>query len=252
MKIYGVCNASPDSLNTDSIVLDAPSAVMRAKALLADGADMIDLGGQGSTHIATEVDEETEWSRLADLIPAIRELSCDLSVDTWRPSVMRRALEAGATVMNAADGLQAPGMLEVAADYACPIVLPFLNGPDPLRLEHVHGDAVDVMVEWFDQMLRTCARYGVRDRVILDPGTGFAPLGWEWSSRYHFQKHVYSNLDRLRSFGLPIYIALPWRETDQHEELLRIVLRSNVDYGRAHYPAHIRDVEREVKATSPQ
>jgi dihydropteroate synthase len=247
MKIYGVCNASPDSLNPDSIVSDVDSALRRAKQLLVDGADMIDLGGQGSTHIATEVDEDIEWARLADLIPAIRTLNVDLSVDTWRPSVMRRSLEAGATVMNAADGLQAPGMLEVAADYTCPIVLPFMNGPDPLRLEHVHGDAVEVMVEWFDKMLRVCDRYGVRKRIILDPGTGFAPLGWEWSSRYHFQKHVYSNLDRLRAFDLPVYIALPWRETEQHEELLRIVLRSNVDYGRAHYPAHIREVEGEVE-----
>jgi dihydropteroate synthase len=230
VKIYGVCNASPDSLNTDSIVSNPASAVARARLLLGDGADMIDLGGQGSTHVATEVDEETEWARLESIIPAIRQLGVELSVDTWRPSVMRRALESGATVMNAADGLQADGMLEVAADYSCPIVLPFMNGPDPLRLEHVHGDAIEVMVEWFDRMLRVCDRYGVRQRVILDPGTGFAPLGWEWSSRYHFQKHVYSNLDRLRSFGLPIYIALPWRETEQHEELLRIVLRSNVKY----------------------
>ena len=74
MKIYGVCNASPDSLNADSIVSDVDSALTRAKQLLADGADMIDLGGQGSTHIATEVDEEVEWARLADLIPAIRTL----------------------------------------------------------------------------------------------------------------------------------------------------------------------------------
>ena len=252
MEIYGVCNASPDSLNTDSIVTDVPSVLHRATQLLADGANKIDLGGQGSTHLATEVDPEIEWSRLSELIPALRALKVDVSVDTWRPSVMRRALEAGANVMNAADALQAPGMMEVAADYSCPIVLPFMNGPDPLRLEHVNGDAVEVMVAWFDMMLRRSDRFGLRSRIIIDPGTGFAPLGWQWESRYHFQKHVYSNLDQLRVFGLPIYIALPWRETEQHEELLRIVLRSNVDYGRAHYPAHIREVEREIELERAQ
>ena len=74
MKIFGVCNASPDSFNEDSIVIGAESAVKRATQLLADGAEAIDLGGQGSTFMATQVDVETEWARLADLIPAIRAM----------------------------------------------------------------------------------------------------------------------------------------------------------------------------------
>ena len=217
MKIYGVCNASPDSLNTDSIVGDVTSALARAHQLLADGADAIDLGGQGSTHLATQVAVEEEWARLSDLIPALAALGVPLSVDTWSPEIMRRSLDAGATVMNAADAMQKPGMWELAAERRVPVVLPFMLGPDPLHLEHVHGDAVDVMIGWFEDKLRTADRFGVRDLMILDPGTGFAPLGWEWATRYHYQKHIYSNLDRLRAFDLPIYVALPWRVTDQHE-----------------------------------
>ena len=246
MQIYGVCNASPDSLNTDSIVTTPAQALTRAQQMLRDGADAIDLGGQGSTHIATQVELEDEWARLRELIPALVRLEVPLSVDTWSPAIMRRALDAGATVMNAADAMQKPGMWELAAERRVPVVLPFMLGRDPLHLEHVHGDAVEVMIDWFDDKLRTAERYGVRDNMILDPGTGFAPLGWEWESRYHYQKHIYTNLDRLRSFGLPIYIALPWRQTNQHEELLEIVARQNVDYGRAHYPAHIREVEAAV------
>ena len=256
MKIFGVCNASPDSFNTDSIVIGAESAVTRATQLLADGADAIDLGGQGSTFMATQVDLETEWSRLAELIPAIRgirpENPVDLSVDTWNTEIMRRALDAGANVMNAADALQQQAMWELAAQREVPVVLPFMLGVDPLHLEHVHGDAVEVMCKWFDAKLDEAKRWGIRENIILDPGTGFAPLGWEWESRYHYQKHIYSNLDRLRAYDLPIYIAMPWRRTAQHDELLEIVLRANVDYGRVHYPAHVRSVETAINAQSLQ
>jgi dihydropteroate synthase len=256
MKIFGVCNASPDSFNEDSIVIGAESAVARATQLLADGADAIDLGGQGSTFMATQVDVETEWARLADLIPAIRAMRpgnpVDLSVDTWNTEIMRRALDAGANVMNAADALQQREMWELAAERQVPVVLPFMLGVDPLHLQHVHGDAVEVICEWFEAKLAEATKWGIRDNIILDPGTGFAPLGWEWESRYHYQKHIYSNLDRLRAYDLPIYIAMPWRRTDQHDELLEIVLRSNVDYGRVHYPAHVRSVEAAIKAgTAP-
>ena len=216
--------------------------------LLATGAQAIDLGGQGSTSIATQASLDEEWRRLRDIIPALAELGVPLSVDTWSPEIMRRSLDAGATVMNAADAMQNVAMWELAAEREVPVVLPFMLGVDPLHLEHVHGDAVEVMLEWFEAKLTVADTYGVRSQMILDPGTGFAPLGWEWASRYHYQKHVYSNLDRLRSFDLPMYIALPWRVTDQHEELLEIVLRQDVTFGRAHYPAHVREVEATITA----
>lgn len=247
MDIFGVCNASPDSLNTDSIVSDVDSAVARARQLLADGANAIDVGGQGSTFMAEQVTAEVEWGRLAPLVGPLAALQVPVSVDTWNPEVMRRALDAGATVMNAADAMRTSAMWDLAAERHVPVVLPFMLGDDPLHLEHVKGDAVETMIEWFEAKLAIASRYGIRHLMILDPGTGFAPLGWEWTDRYHYQKHIYSNLDRLRAFDLPVYIALPWRVTDQHEELLGIVLRHDVQYGRAHYPSHIRAVEADIR-----
>lgn len=249
MQLYGVINASPDSLNSDSIATDAESAIARATALLAGGCDALDIGGQGSTDIASIVDPEVEWERLAPVVAAAATFNVPVSVDTWKPSVARLALQNGATVLNAADGLQAEGMLEVAADMECDVVLPYLNGPDPRHLSHVEGDPVAHMIEWFTAALANTDRFGIRQKMILDPGTGFAPLAWEWSSRYHYQKHVYSSLDRLRVFGLPLYIALPWKETVQHDELLEIVLRQDVEYGRCHYPEKIRRVEATVRAS---
>jgi dihydropteroate synthase len=244
MFLYGVVNASPDSLNEDSIAITTEDAVGRARALLADGADGIDLGGQGSTDVATVVPWTVEWGRLRTLVPAIAELGVPLSVDTWRPEVARLALEHGANVINAADGMQSAEMWQVAADFDVPIVVPFLSGPNPREMAHVEADPVAVLLEFFEARLADADRYGVRDRCVLDPGTGFAPSNWPWEERYVYQKRVYSNLAELRRFGLPLYIALPWKETAQHDELLEIVIGQQPEFGRAHYPAKVRRFER--------
>jgi dihydropteroate synthase len=244
--LYGVVNASPDSLNEDSIVRNAEEAVARARQLLREGADAIDIGGQGSTDAATVVPWQAEWERLAEVIPAVAALGIDVSVDTWRPEVAHRALEAGATVINAADGMQTQAMWEVAAEHRVPIVVPFLSGPNPREMALVGHDPIAVMLEFFDVRLAEADRYGVRDLCIVDPGTGFAPPNWPWEQRYEYQKVVYNNLGELRRYGLPVYIALPWKETAQHDELLEIVLRQRPEYGRAHYPAKVRAMERAI------
>jgi dihydropteroate synthase len=102
------------------------------------------------------------------------------------------------------------------------------------------------MTEFFTARLATADRYGIRDLCILDPGTGFAPPDWPWESRYEYQKVVYGSLGALRHFGLPLYIALPWRTTPQHEELLELALGQGPEYGRAHRPQHVREVEQRI------
>ena len=246
MQIYGVVNASPDSLNTDSIVVGPDEAIARARLLLSQGANAIDLGGQGSTDNATVVPWQAEWERLERVVPALAALGVDLSVDTWRPEVARRALEAGATVINAADGMQTDAMWEVAADFGCPIVVPFLSGPNPREMEHVRTDPIDALVEFFEARLADADRFGLRSNCIIDPGTGFAPSNWPWEERYLYQKRVYSNLGELRRWGLPLYIALPWKDTPQHWELMEIVLHQRPEFGRAHYPDKVREVERRL------
>lgn len=247
--LYGVVNASPDSRHTESIVHDAASATARGQRLLADGADALDVGGQGSTDLAEVVDWTVEWERLAEVVPALAALGIEVSVDTWRPEVARRALDAGATVLNAADGMQSHLMWEVAADFDVPVVVPFLSGPNPRAMEIVRTDPVAAIVDFFDARLREADRYGLRHRCVLDPGTGFAPPDWPWEERYVYQRAVYTRLDELRSFGLPLYIALPWRRTDQHDELLDIVVRSRPEYGRVHHPQRVRELERELGFT---
>jgi dihydropteroate synthase len=247
--LYGVVNASPDSLAADSIATTPDAALERARRLLSDGADAIDLGGQGSTDIAEVVDWTVEWARIEHIVPALAALRVDVSIDSWRPEVVSRALQAGATVINAADGMQTDAMWKVASDFDVPIVVPFLSGPDPRRMERVRADPVAAMLEFFDARLAEADRFGLRSRCIIDPGTGFAPPDWPWEERYRYQKHVYSNLDELRRYGLPIYIALPWKETAQHDELLEIVVAQQPDFGRCHHPAKIRRFEARHRST---
>lgn len=244
MELFGVINASPDSLHEASIVRTPAEAGARAEWLLANGAFGFDLGGQGSTYAAGETTIDEEWARLSPIIEVLVGFDVPISVDTWRPETARRALDAGVTWLNAADGLQQDEMLRVAAEFGCPVVLPFLSGPDPLRMERVTDhDPVQVLLDFFDAALARADEHGIRPNMVIDPGTGFAPHDWPWDERYLYQKQVYGQLDRLRVYGLPLYIALPWKDTPQHWELLDIVIDAAPDYGRSHDPDRVRAAE---------
>ena len=250
MKLHGVINASGDSLADFSIALDVESAVKRAKELVNDGCVGIDLGAAGSTQFASRVEIEEEWERLDGKIQAIAELGVELSVDTSKPEIMARSLEAGANFMNASDGMQNPEMIEIAVSSGVPVVLPFLSGDDPKSLEFVTGDPIKQIVNWFESSLERLEKTGLkREQLILDPGTGFGPANWEWEDRYRYQERVYSNIGELKIFGLPIYVALPWKFEDGRRHLLEILLENGFDYGRTHLPKKVLEIKREMESS---
>ena len=243
-------NASGDSLADFSIALDVESAVKRAKELVTAGCVGIDLGAAGSTQFASRVEIEEEWERLDGKIQAIAELGVERSVDTWKPEIMARSLEAGANFMNASDGMQNPEMVEIAVSSGVPVVLPFLSGDDPKSLEFVTGDPIKQIVNWFESSLERLEKTGLkREQLILDPGTGFGPANWEWEDRYRYQERVYSNIGELKIFGLPIYVALPWKFEDGRRHLLEILLENGFDYGRTHLPKKVLEIKREMESS---
>ena len=243
-------NASGDSLADFSIALDVQSAVKRAEELVNDGCVGIDLGAAGSTQFASRVEIEEEWERLDGKIQAIAELGVELSVDTWKPEIMARSLEAGANFMNASDGMQNPEMVEIAVSSGVPVVLPFLSGDDPKSLEFVTGDPIKQIVNWFESSLDKLEKTGLkREQLILDPGTGFGPANWEWEDRYRYQERIYSNIGELKIFGLPIYVALPWKFEDGRRHLLEILLENGFDYGRTHLPKKVLEIKREMESS---
>ena len=247
MKLHGVINASPDSLADFSIALTVDAALERAMMLLDQGCVGIDLGGAGSTQFAERIELEEEWDRLDGKIQAIAALGIELSVDTWQPEIMERALDAGANFMNAADGLQNPAMVELAADRGVPVILPFLSGIDPKAMSFVDGDPIETILPWFEMTLTSLTNRGISEsQLIVDPGTGFGPADWAWEDRRLYQQAVYSQLDRLRVFGMPIYMALPWKMDDGRRELLDLLLAVGFDYGRAHFPDQILAAKAEL------
>ena len=247
MKLHGVINASHDSLADFSIALTIEETISRAKELIQKGCVGIDIGAAGSTQFADRVDTDEEWSRLEGKIEALSSLEIELSIDTWNPEIMNRALDAGANFMNASDGLQNPLMVDLAAERQVPVVLPFLNGNDPKSLEFVSGDPLETILPWFDETLTKLEKSGIKQQqLILDPGTGFGPADWAWEERQQFQEKIYRNLERLRVFGLPVYIALPWKMEEGRRELLDILLEVGFDYGRTHIPEQILDAQKEL------
>ncbi len=209
--------------------------------LLDAGADHLDLGGQASHGDAAMVTPAEEWEILGGPLRAIAELGVKISVDTWQVETARLAFDAGASVLNAADALQDPAMLKFAAERECDVVLPFMLGPDPRHLKHVEGDPVEVMISWFEERLRDMDAYGIRERCYLDPGTGFGPAHWDWDTRAEYQRKIYSGLDRLRVFNLPIYVPVPWKQTPDRMELLDLALSKDPEFARAHYPTQVRE-----------
>ena len=250
MEIFGVVNASPDSLAEFSIVHDFDSALAYGRKLLADGADHLDLGSQASHGDAAQVSWEQEWELLAEPLRALVSLGVSVSVDTWQVETAALAFDAGAQVLNAAEALQDDRMLAFAAERECPIVLPFMLGPDPRHLKQVEGDPVEVMVSWFEERLRELDAFGLRQRCYLDPGTGFGPAHWDWDDRAQYQRKIYGGLDRLRRFELPIYVPVPWKQSPDRMELLDLALSHDIDFARSHYPTQVRERHAAVTSSS--
>ena len=168
-------NASPDSKADFSVVQDYAEAAARGAELLAEGADHFDLGGEGSTPGSDEVSAADEWQRVEGPLRGLLSLGAEVAIDTRKPDIARRALEAGATVLNAGDALQSPEMVELAACSGVPVVLPFMLGRDFRSVRDVRGDPVTVMVEWFASRIERLRQAGVTQQLLLDCGVGFGP-----------------------------------------------------------------------------
>ncbi len=236
--IVGVVNLSPESPNKDAVVAGTGGAVARARALAAAGARIVDIGAQSSHFAAPLVPVERERDRL---LPAIRELKAAgfiVSVDTWDAEVVRAAAAAGADLINDSDGFQDPAVIAAVAESELPVVIPFLNGPNPRVLRPFDvEDPLAAMVPWFAAALERAARAGVRD-VILDPGTGYAQRHLGTAEKERFQRRVYPRLHRLRALGCPLFVALPRKASrDITLELARMIVANGADFLRAHDPA---------------
>lgn len=174
--VMGVLNVTPDSFSDGGKFLDHDKAVRRARAMMAEGADIIDIGGESTRPGATPVWEGDEADRI---VPVIERLAADealISVDTRHASVMEKARQAGAHIFNDVSALSHdPASMEVAAKSNVPIVLMHAQGDprtmqDDPRYDHILLDIYD----YLEERIRACEAAGIdRSRLIIDPGLGF-------------------------------------------------------------------------------
>lgn len=195
--VMGILNITPDSFSDGGRFAAADAAIRRAEQLAAEGADLIDIGGESSRPGAEPVAADAELGRVLPVIEAVASrLPLPISIDTVKAAVARRALAAGARLINDISALRAdPGMVRVAVESSAPVILMHMRGT-PRDMQHAprYRDVVGEIAAFFEERLRFCDASGVpRARVVLDPGIGFG-------------KTLAHNLDILR--GLPRFATL--------------------------------------------
>jgi dihydropteroate synthase len=201
--VVGVLNVTPDSFSDGGRYTDLGSAVAHAVRLLADGADLVDVGGESTRPGAERVDTATELHRV---LPVIRELvaaGVPVSIDTTRAAVAAAALEAGVQVVNdVSGGLADPDMARVVADAGCPWILMHWRGHSREMGDlAVYGDVVKEVSVELAERVDAAVSAGVSDRrLILDPGLGFAKTAeHNWRLSAH--------LDAVLALGLPVIVG---------------------------------------------
>jgi dihydropteroate synthase len=173
----GVLNVTPDSFSDGGRFLEAGAAVSHGEAIAAEGADLIDVGGESTRPGAEPVPEQEELRRVLPVLERLRERSeVPLSIDTWKASVARAAVAAGAVFVNDVTALRGdPAMAEVVADAGADVCLVHMKGePRTMQEDPRYGDVVSEVREFLEQRLAFAIEAGIRaDRIWLDPGIGF-------------------------------------------------------------------------------
>lgn len=203
-KVMGILNATPDSFYAGSRATTEKEVLTRAGQMLKEGATWLDIGGYSTRPGAPEVPENEEHQRIIPLIQAIcREFpSALVSVDTFRSTIARAALEAGAVMINdISGGTLDKNMHAVAAEAGVPYVLMHTRGtPQTMSTLTNYNNLVRQLMDYFHQKLLELRQAGVND-IVIDPGFGFAK-----TVEQNFQ--LLNHLPHLRALGAPILVGV--------------------------------------------
>lgn len=196
--IMGIVNVTPDSFSDGGKFRQADIAIAHARQMAAEGADIVDVGGESTRPGHTHVEAEEEWARVEPVLEGLRDLAVPVSIDTYKAATAARATALGATIVNDVWGLQRdPGMADVVAASGASAVLMHNRAEADAGI-----DIIDDIRRFFDRSLDLAARAGVPDdRIVLDPGIGFGKTSQQ-------NLIVLQRLGDLLSHGLPILMGL--------------------------------------------
>lgn len=174
--VMGVLNVTPDSFSDGGEFLDKDAAILRARQMRAEGVDIIDIGGESTRPGATPVWEGEEAERVVPVIEALAEENIPISIDTRHSTVMEKAIQAGAHIINDVSALTYDGeSMRVAANTTAPVVLMHAQGtPKDMQQAPAYADVLLDVFDYLEERITACEAAGIaRSRLIVDPGIGF-------------------------------------------------------------------------------
>ena len=177
VHLMGIVNVTPDSFSDGGQFLDPRAAITHAEQLVAQGADLLDLGAESTRLNATPVAAEEEWRRLQPVLAEVVRWGVPVSVDTHKPEVMRAALDAGADLINDVRALTTPSALQAVAAHASAGVCLMHSRGDPTTMQTLaqYGDVVEDVASFLAERFQAASAAGIAaERIVLDPGYGFA------------------------------------------------------------------------------
>jgi len=207
-QVMGIVNATPDSFSDGGQHADTAAALRHCEQLLREGADILDIGGESTRPGSPAVPLEQERERVIPILREAVRLGVPVSVDTYKPEVMRAALAAGAAMINDIYALRMPGAVEAVADADCAICLMHMQG-EPLTMQQapVYGDVVAEVRDFLAGRVAALAAAGIaRERIVLDPGFGFGK-----TTAHNLQ--LLAQLERFTELGVPVLAGLSRKRT---------------------------------------
>jgi dihydropteroate synthase len=209
--IMGVVNLSPDSWYRESVCLTAEAAIQRGRVLIAQGADIVDVGAESTLAHAARMENAEQNSKLLPVIKKLRAADILVSVETYQPAVTRACLEAGANILNLTGTDRSDELFRMVADRDAAVIICYVQGKNVREVGDFDfsGDPIEMMREYFARQIEIAQRNGV-ERIVLDPGLGFYYRNLHDSAvRVRHQMNIFLNTFRLRTLGFPICHALP-------------------------------------------
>jgi dihydropteroate synthase len=200
-RLMGIVNASPDSFSDAVRLTTLEEQLAHARALVADGADLIDVGGESGVTHNEPTSPDVEITRVVPLVQALVADEVAVSVDTWKPEVAEAALAAGATVLNDTSGLRDPALADAAARHGATLVVMHTRAaPKERHFPDYEDGVVDDVERFLTERLELARARGVRD-LIVDPGPDFAKTPAQ-------SVEVLRAIERVRALGLPWLAAV--------------------------------------------
>ena len=203
-RVMGILNVTPDSFSDGGRYFEADMALRHGLEMVEQGADLLDVGGESTRPGSEPVSAEEEWHRIGSVIKGlVNKVDVPVSVDTMKPEVASKAIEAGASIVNDVSGLRDPAMVRlVAGQRIGAVVMHMLGNPKTMQTHPVYSDVVGEVRSFFAERIHDLEAAGVAsEAVAVDPGVGFGKT----------QEHnlaLLRNLDRLLALGHPVVVGV--------------------------------------------